>query len=115
MAIAAVLPFSEYASQQMFVAVIELSECFEPLFRLVQDVWFDPKDKLNLGIFAIASQNGISIAEASKLVASSQDAVTTVENQIEEEEKAYQVRTKTAVDKLVLAEKSIRPDYTARG
>jgi hypothetical protein len=100
-AIAGVLPFSEYASQQMLVAVIELAECFEPLFRLVQDVWVDPKDKLNLGIFTVASEKGTSIAEASKLIASSRYAATSVESQIGEEEKAYFVRTQKAIDNLL--------------
>ncbi len=100
-AIAGVLPFSEYASQQMLVSVMEMSECFEPLFRLVQDVWFDPKDKLNLGIFAVASEKGISIAEASKLIASSQYAVASVESQLQEAEQAYLVRTRKAIDNLL--------------
>jgi hypothetical protein len=100
-AIAGVLPFSEYASQQMLVALMEMSECFDPLFRLVEDAWFDPKDKLNLGIFTVATENGISIAEASKLIASSQYVVTSVESQIQEQEKAYFVRTQKAIDNLL--------------
>src|SRR5262245_34763747 len=68
LAVTAVLAFSEYASHELLAAIYELTDAFEPLIRLALDIWFDPTDELNLGIFVAASAQGHRIAAARQAI-----------------------------------------------
>jgi hypothetical protein len=58
------LPFSPHASHSLFDAVNDMLPLLNPVFRLAQEVVFDAKEVLNAGIFAFASENGLSLAQA---------------------------------------------------
>jgi hypothetical protein len=101
LAVAAVFPFSAYASHHLLTALTELLDLFEPLFRLALDMWFDPTDELNLGIFVAASAQGDSIRAARQRLTANPDSTAWLESQLGEAEKAYLVRTRYAVNHLL--------------
>lgn len=64
MYVISMLSFSPRASHSLFDAVNEILPLLNPVFRLAQDVVFDAKEVLNAGIFAFASENSLSLAQA---------------------------------------------------
>jgi hypothetical protein len=64
MAVLGAFPFSRYANRELLNGVMWLLDVFVPLFRLAQDVMYDPDEKLNSGIYALAAERQISVGEA---------------------------------------------------
>jgi hypothetical protein len=62
-------PFSKLASETLLADLSVILSHLAPLIRLAQDVRFDPTEKLNVGVFAIASLHGLSLSEAAMLIA----------------------------------------------
>ena len=65
-AVLGVLPFSPLITLKELLAISKMLVLLSPLFRLVQDTRFDPNEHLNLGIFAVAAETGVSIQIARK-------------------------------------------------
>ena len=89
MSIVSSLPFSYYYDQDLLDGVCQLTDCLEPLYRLIQDSYYDPKENLNLGLFITAGQHQLSVADAKVLLAAQRDLVADLEAKLRAEIQVY--------------------------
>jgi hypothetical protein len=79
-----VVSFSPYASQNFLDTLVETLPPLSQLLRLAQDVVYDPKEVLNTGIFAHASENSLTLAQAVQELQESPDLQETVSCRLSE-------------------------------
>jgi len=101
MAIIGSSPFSRFASPDLFSALAELKHELEPFFRLVQDICLDTSEVLNLGIFVVAIEKNMTIAEARRYLQGDKVAIAEVEARLRVEEQHYLTSARNATSKIL--------------
>jgi hypothetical protein len=99
LAVISVLPFSRIVSEELLHALNDLSLILESLFRLVQDTWYDPDEKLSLSVYIVAAEYGCSIEQAHKLIRQGQ--CTSLETRLKDAETAFFAKTAQNVQQLL--------------
>jgi hypothetical protein len=81
-AVLGAFPFSPLATSELLDGVAKLLVHFVPLFRLAQDVQFEPEERLNAGIYAVAAERKSSLGNARELLQSGTFPSTELERRL---------------------------------